>query len=232
MVEGNMVLDVIDTESREVPAPTEEAGLAETQNTPMASPEPDVSVRVSEPEDMALRDLLKLLDQATRAEARKDNEEILSLISDLGGNASRYKRERSKALRAVVSEIYSPPRVSAVANMCSSFGILPGFALDLTTHDVDGRHWDFDEEEMWQRAWAKVKSEEPLLLIGSPMCTAFSAWQYINNVKRDPEVARRRRRGARDTSASAVNCMSSKQRMAVISYMSTRPRPCPGARRW
>ena len=42
--------------------------------------------------------------------------------------------------------------------------------------------------EMRQRAWAKVKSEEPLLLIGSPMCTAFSAWQYINNVKRDPEV--------------------------------------------
>jgi hypothetical protein len=52
----------------------------------------------------------------------------------------------------------------------------------LTTHDHDGRHWDFDEEEMRDRAWAKVRAEQPLLLIGSPMCTAF--WQHINHVNR------------------------------------------------
>ena len=86
------------------------------------------------------------------------------------------------------NEIYSPPRVSAVAKMCPSFGILPGFALDLTTDHTDGRHWDFDEEEMHTRAWAKIRSEQPLLLKGSPMCTAFSAWQHINNSKRDPAV--------------------------------------------
>ena len=36
----------------------------------------------------------------------------------------------------------------------------------------------------------KIKEEEPLLLIGSPMCTAFSALQHINNIpgKRDPVV--------------------------------------------
>ena len=73
-----------------------------------------------------------------------------------------------------------------MAKLCPSFGILPGFALDLTTSDDDGRCWDFDDEDMRQRAWAKVKSEKPLLLIGSPMCTAFSAWQHINNAKRDP----------------------------------------------
>ena len=58
--------------------------------------------------------------------------------------------------------------MSAVAKLCPSFGILPGFALDLTTHDDDGRHWDFDEEDMRERAWAKVKKEQPTLLIGSP----------------------------------------------------------------
>ena len=57
IVEGDMVLDVIDNESREVPPPTEEAGLAETQNTPMASAEPEVNVRVSETEDVPLRSL-------------------------------------------------------------------------------------------------------------------------------------------------------------------------------
>ena len=47
---------------------------------------------------------------------------------------------------------------------------------------------DFDEEEMRKRAWAKIEEEQPMLLIGSPMCTAFSAWQHINNSQRDPEV--------------------------------------------
>ena len=41
---------------------------------------------------------------------------------------------------------------------------------------------------MRDRAWAKIRSEQPLLLKGSPMCTTFSAWQYINNSKRDPAV--------------------------------------------
>ena len=41
---------------------------------------------------------------------------------------------------------------------------------------------------MRDRAWKELTTEKPLLLIGSPMCTAFSAWQYINNSKRDPEV--------------------------------------------
>ena len=30
-----------------------------------------------------------------------------------------------------------------------------------------------------------------MLLVGSPMCTAFSAWQRINNLKRDPNVVSR-----------------------------------------
>ena len=79
-------------------------------------------------------------------------------------------------MRVIVSEIYSPRRVSVVAKLCPSFGILPQFALDLTTHDDDGRHWDFDEDDMRERAWAKIKNEQPTLLIGSPTYTAFSAW--------------------------------------------------------
>ena len=30
-----------------------------------------------------------------------------------------------------------------------------------------------------------------MLLIGSPMCTAFSAWQRINEKKRDPDLVKR-----------------------------------------
>ena len=112
----------------------------------------------------------------------------MSIVGSFGGNTSKYRRERGKALRAIVREIFFSPHVSAVAKLCPSFGILTGFALDLTTHDHGGRHWDFGEKEMRDRAWANVKTEQPLLFINSPMCTGFSAWQHINNVKRDPEI--------------------------------------------
>ena len=54
---------------------------------------------------------------------------------------------------------------------------------------------------MRDRAWAKVKAEQPLLLIDSPVYTAFGAWQHINNVKRGVEiVAKEYARGMRHIS--------------------------------
>ena len=41
----------------------------------------------------------------------------------------------------VLSDIYSPTRVTA---LLPKGGILPGFALNLTTNDEDGNPWDFD----------------------------------------------------------------------------------------
>ena len=46
--------------------------------------------------------------------------------------------------------------------------IIPGFALDLTTADVDCQLWDFDNKVMRDRALKNVREERPLLLIGSP----------------------------------------------------------------
>ena len=46
--------------------------------------------------------------------------------------------------------------------------------------------WDFDSKVMRDRAMANVRSERPQLLIRSPMCTAFSTWQRMNNRIRDP----------------------------------------------
>ena len=70
----------------------------------------------------------------------------------------------------MVSEIYSPPRVSPVAKLRPSYNVLPGLALDLTTNDGDVRHRDSDGEEMRNRAWTNVKEEQPIRF------TAFSAW--------------------------------------------------------
>ena len=113
----------------------------------------------------------------------------MAIVIGLGGNKARYRRERTRALKAIVSEVYSPPRVTAAAKkLLPELGSIPGFALDPTTADVDGRLWDFDDKVMRERAMKKVKEERPQLLIGSPMCTAFSTWQRINNGIRDPHI--------------------------------------------
>ena len=42
-----------------------------------------------------------------------------------------------------VAEIYSPPRVT---NIADKIGLTPGFAFDLTTVDpTDGKAWDFND---------------------------------------------------------------------------------------
>ena len=88
----------------------------------------------------------------------------------------------------LVSEIYSPPRVTAAAKLLPELRCVPGFALDLTTVDESGRPWDFDIADNRKRAREMVLSQKPMLLIGSPMCTAFSALQNLNRNKRDPSV--------------------------------------------
>ena len=83
-----------------------------------------------------------------------------------------------------VAEVYSPPRVVAMAK---AMGLKGGWSLDLTTTDCDGRRWNFNELEMRNRAVRRVIEDQPLFLIGSPMCIVFSAMNRINHSKMRPE---------------------------------------------
>ena len=65
--------------------------------------------------------------------------EIVAVLNSLGANAAKYRRERSMSTRAVVSETYSPPRVTAATKLILERRIIPGFALDLTTADTYGQ---------------------------------------------------------------------------------------------
>ena len=77
-----------------------------------------------------------------------------------------------------VSEVYSPPRVVPLAEKC---GLSPGFSLDLSILDPDdGKPWDFNSRAKRTKVMKIIKELEPQLLIGSPMCTAFSILQNIN----------------------------------------------------
>ena len=84
----------------------------------------------------------------------------------------------STDLDSHVSEVYSPPRVTGLA---PEMGLLPGYALDLSVCDPDdGRPWDFNDPEKRKKALALVFTRRSLLLIGSPMCSAFSNIQNLN----------------------------------------------------
>ena len=181
-------------ESGAVLPPTEEAGQAETHEDIASVPNPDAGMDIDLVEMQALMAVLRRDEKEAVAECER---EIMSVFRSLGGDSPKYKRERKRALRAVVSEIYSPPRVTAAASkLLPELRVHPGFALDLTTADSDGQPWDFDRPEMRERALHKIRTEKPLLLVGSPMCTAFSTWQRVNNVIRDKAIVDEEKRRA------------------------------------
>ena len=155
----------------------------------------DIDLVESKPET-DLKELFAVLCRDEKEAIREAEQDILAIVRSLGGDRGKYKRERMKAVRAVVSEIYSPPRVTAATKLLPELKVIPGFALDLTTVDEDGRRWDFDDVSMQERALKRVREERPMLLVGSPMCTAFSTWQRINNKIRDKYVVECEKRRA------------------------------------
>ena len=116
---------------------------------------------------------------------------MLHIVNSLGGNSKRYHRERARRARAIVSEVYSAPRVGKMAKRLPRYGLEPGIALDMTQHDDSGVKWDFRIKSHRDRAEQLLEQQKPLLLIGSPPCTPFSQWQHINRLKRDPAIVQR-----------------------------------------
>ena len=63
-------------------------------------------------------------------------------------------------------------------------GLLPGWSLDLTTVDPDdGMPWDFSRQDKRDKAEQMVSDKKGLLLIDSPMCSAFSQLQTLNRAR-------------------------------------------------
>ena len=83
-----------------------------------------------------------------------------------------------------VSEVWSVPRVT---RMAPKFGLSAGFAYDLMTNDENGQPWGFDKPCQREKCLRHVIEKKPQFLIGSPMCTAFSALQGLNKWRMDPK---------------------------------------------
>ena len=70
-----------------------------------------------------------------------------------------------------VVEVYSPPRVASTAN---KFGLQAGESFDLATG------WGFSKAADRREVEKYMVEHEPLLLIGSPLCTMFSSLQHLS----------------------------------------------------
>ena len=151
------------------------------ESTPVAV---DQGAQSSDEHECELRDIVRLYCVEMRREARQRQNEVLLAVNQMGGDGCKYRRERARAARAVISEVYSPPRVGELAGRLTKYGCAPGLAFDITTCDEHGVPWDFSLPERRAEAERRIDAERPTLLIGSPMCTAFSNWQKINDRKR------------------------------------------------
>ena len=69
-----------------------------------------------ETSEQDLKELFSVMTRDAVAQVKEHNEEILNVIRALGGDTGKYQRERRSPIKAVVSEIYSPPRVTAAPN--------------------------------------------------------------------------------------------------------------------
>ena len=79
-------------------------------------------------------------------------------------------------VQKTVSEILSPPRVSAQAQLV---GLRPGFAIDLETKREDGEHWDLSKHSHVEDLFTLLDKEKPTLLGGSPPCGPFSILENL-----------------------------------------------------
>ncbi len=126
------------------------------------------------------------------------DETHIMLLGHLGVQRGAYRRENRKAYNRIVSEIYSPPRVTRMISCLPSLKLLPGYALDITVEDPDdGLPWDFDDPAKREKARKLIREQKPLFLIGSPMCTAWCTWQRLNELKGNGEKLRRAKVRAR-----------------------------------
>ena len=134
-------------------------------------------------------------------------------------------------VRSLITEVFSPPRVTAAATRFPHYGALPGGAYDLRP-GPGGRAWDFDKPEDREEASRRIDREQPYLLVGSPPRTDWCALNArLNHPKMDPAIVAERRRRARAHLGFVVKLYLGQLARGRTSSTSTRQRRTRGRRR-
>ena len=136
-------------------------------------------------------------------EGRNQEDEVTAVLAILGADPRSHRREKKQAVKRLVSEIYSPPRVTAMLKRMTNHGLTPGLALDLTTHDPDdGQPWDFDVKAKREKALRLQRVQKPLFLSAHP-CAPDGAPGNISTIRSEiPKSLHAKRRRHSCTSSS------------------------------
>ena len=70
-----------------------------------------------------------------------------------------------------VAEFFSPPRATAESHR---FGLTPGLVFDVRNG------WNLDDPRELEQIWEYLRTERPMLIIGSPECEAINRLQSLN----------------------------------------------------
>ncbi len=153
---------------------------------------PARAVDNNDDEDIGIMTVAELRKKIKTEVIKDEGEDVVQILALLGADPRSYRREKKQAVRRLVSEVYSPPRVTELLRHMSNHGLTPGLALDLTCTDPeDGKPWDFDMTEKREKARRLLRQQKPLFLIGSPVCTRWCSWQALNDARKDPDVVQR-----------------------------------------
>ena len=77
-----------------------------------------------------LRELMAVMTRDVKEDIKNHDSEIIAVVRAMGGSVGKYRRERQKGIRAIVAEVYSPPRVIAATTLLLELNLIPWFALD------------------------------------------------------------------------------------------------------
>ena len=93
-----------------------------------------------------------------------------------------------------VTELFSPPRVNArLQGGGSNRKVSPGTSVNLVVDETIGESWEFLRADHRRACWARLKEEDPWMVVGSPPCTAFSVLNTgFNKYRSAPEKSAKR----------------------------------------
>ena len=77
-----------------------------------------------------LKELVAIDCGGVKNETREHEAEIIATVRALGESVHQYRRERRKAVKAIVCVIYSPPRVAVAAKLLPELKVIPRFSLN------------------------------------------------------------------------------------------------------
>ena len=89
-----------------------------------------------------------------------EHDDVVQILAMPGGDPRSFRREQKQVVRKIVSDIYSPPRVTEMLRGMTDHGMAPGLAMEIRVIDpLEGKPWDFSVKRERQRALRLIRKK-------------------------------------------------------------------------